>query len=233
LAVAFEAASSGNGGGNPGPSSLTTSFTVITAAADFLTGQAGWGQGGATRTCDSMTYAAVSMTGLTAAANTAGFVDVGSRIFWLAAPAAGANNMVTTWNTTVNSVQHGFQSFTGAHQTVQGGTVVNGTGTTVVSLVVTSETDGMVVGVATNNAVATSISTGDTESWENENNSEENCATNASRQAGAASVTMDWTTATQACGSAWPIAPAGAAAAAVGHGALLGGVRNVRLGMLN
>jgi len=212
MALVFDSAGSANGGGNPGPSSLTTSFTVVGAGgADFLVGQAGHVEGGSTQTIDSQTYAAVSMTGITAAALTSGFLRVAARNFWLAAPATGANNLVTTWSSNVNSAEHGFQSWVGAHQTTQGGTVANSSGTgTAPSGTVTVDTDGCAIGIVCSGAAgAANVASNDTEAWENANNSEENSVSNSAYNISSGSVTVDWTTTSSIyAASVWPIAPA-------------------------
>lgn len=231
MAIAFDSAGSANNGGFPGPSSLTTSFTVVGAgAADFLCVRPAWNNSTTARTVSSITYAAAALTQVASALSTgtAGADKLGADIWWKAAPATGANNLVTTWSGTVMGVTHGWDSWSGVHQTAPVGTAAINNGIdTSADVVVASASDEIVVGIVSANAAAVEVSSGDTQRWETANNVQVDIVGNGSSQVGGASVTMDWTVpATGWCCSGVSLKPAAAGGAQGAHGLLLGGLRN-------
>jgi hypothetical protein len=213
-APVFDLAGSANAGGNPGPSSITTSFTVVGAgAADFLCVRLAWDNTTTARTVISITYAGAPLTQVASALSTVevGGEQLGSDIWWLAAPASGANDLVTTFSGTVNGITHGWDSWAGVHQTSPVGTAATSNGTdSSADVVVDSASGEVVVGiVASIDANGAGTSSGDTQRWENSNAAQVEITGNGSSAAGAASVMMDWTVPAVAwCASGVSLKPA-------------------------
>ena len=197
-APTFDSAGSADGGGNPGPSVLTTASVTVVGAenADFLIVCVEWDNVTTARTVTGITYAGAALTQVASALSTGagGSEQFGCDIWYKAAPASGANTLETTMSGTCNSLIHGWQSWKGVHQTVPVGTATIGTGTASPGTIdVSSATTEVVVGVCGGGFTVAAISSGDTERWEDSNNVQVDNAANGSSQTGAATVTMDWT----------------------------------------
>ena len=114
-------------------------------------------------------------------------------LFYLVAPATGANNVVVTFSATTFSAVAGAVSFSGVHQSAPVGSYVSASGTsTAPSVNASSEAGGMVIDcLAVAVGGAPSVGASQTQRWnDNETTGGETGA--GSTEAGAASVTMSW-----------------------------------------
>lgn len=145
------------------------------------------------QTVTGVTYNGVALTkvdGVNQGTNT-----IRHELWYLIAPATGANNVVVTWSASVAAASYVINSYTGVHQTTALGTHAATSGlSTSPSTSVSSAADELVVdalghrenSTATKDASQTlrgSISSGSGSSF---------TETNCSEEAGAASVTMSW-----------------------------------------
>jgi hypothetical protein len=142
----------------------------------------------------SVTYAGVTMTAGGAAVElTAGTQRQSCRMYHLAAPASGANNVVITLSGTYGYIAAGASSFTGVDQTTCADAYVTGSAlTTTPSVAVTSQTSDMVVDVAFTGGNKVSIGAGQTQRWTQRDQVNTGSFGWGSTEAGAATVTMSW-----------------------------------------
>lgn len=211
MAVAFDAGSEAEGSGT----GFSWSHTTAGSDRALYTG-VGHTPGDSEPDAVSATYNSVAMDVL--------FTDVTThssrrtRVFRLVAPATGTNSIAFSWSG--GSTFRGIgASFTGvdqsdpddAHVTQDGG----GGGTSSSLAVTSGATDDMAVGILVTAAGVTSLSTTDTEINQMSGGSTNTVA--MSYQAGAASVTMDWSWTGFAAFVAWAfnVNASGAAAASI------------------
>jgi len=196
ITVVGTEAAAGNGG-NPGSSSITTSFTLH-ATADFLLAGVSW-QDPAQRTVSSgtpPTWNGVALTQVTGALkqylNVVMYQDVD---FWyLFAPATGANNLVTTMSGTCRSLVHGVIGFNGAHQTTAPAFKASSSHASAnpASIATTSTAGNIVVGLINPYTdTATNITSNNTEAWEYREVQQESQIANCSYDT-ATSPTISW-----------------------------------------
>lgn len=185
MALAWDAANAALGSF---VSTLTFSHTC-TGTDRFIAVE---GRTSGTTAISSATYAGTAMT-----AHTQGASDSGGnyRLFYLANPASGANDVVITFGDANNFVRGLSTSYTGAHQTTPVANLTNATGnSTTMTWTVASATDNLVVALFFNNTVnfhnpapqGTTV-----ERWD-----QQSSASVSGDEAGAASVTIEWTTTT-------------------------------------
>lgn len=190
MAVAFDVAS--NAGGD-GVSSVTWSHTCTGTGTDgFIRIAAGWQDNVA---ISSMTYNGTAGTVIGQANNS---TLKHSAMRYVLVPTTGAHNCVVTFASAVSNIVCGASSFTGVNQTtpVDGLQTGTGSGTGPSVTVTTSATGDMVIDACYNNASSAGWTAGasQTEEWDR-NDSAGFAHGGGSREAGAASVTMNWTTA--------------------------------------
>lgn len=116
--IAFDATANAQSAANA--SSLTFSHTVSGANRLLHVGVSYARGSGSGITVSGVTYAAVAMTSIRSDCNTGGATEPCTAIFYLIAPATGANNVVITMSAAVGSgrtIVGGAISLTGAHQT--------------------------------------------------------------------------------------------------------------------
>lgn len=144
---------------------------------------------GSNTSVTSVTYAGTAMTSLGVPANNGNKAVVS--MYYLAAPATGANNVVVTWTGNVNAIV-GSVSFTGVDQTTPVGTFAKATGTsTAPSVNVTSGNGQLVVDtVAVETNVALAVGAGQAQQWNASIAGQ--VQGGGSTELGAATVTMSW-----------------------------------------
>lgn len=151
------------------------------------------------QTVTGITYNGVALTAVPGGAISNG---TGGRVelWYLIAPATGANNIVASFSASVAAVG-GAESWVGADQTSPLGTAVTASGNTSDATVTVSGAVGQYIQDAVASAaVALTVGAGQTEEW---NTGVTGLRGGGSREAGAASVVMDWTSALSAL---WAIA---------------------------
>jgi hypothetical protein len=225
MALAFDAASTAKISNNA--TTITWSHTCTGSELGLLVGVSY--RNDVAQTITGVTYNGVAMTSVGTIAN-GGTVAVD--IWKLSAPASGAHNVVVTFSANVGRAVTGAVSFTGAHQTTASltGTFASATGTsTAPSVAVTSAAGEIVldtVGINSSTVDAT-VGAGQTSLWNDVTaNGGADKEGAGSTEAGAASVTMSWTTGSS---HVWAIGgvsvvPAVAAAASTAKNLLLLGV---------
>lgn len=197
MAVAFDAGNSAYSSGFPGPSSITTSFTVG-AGANFIMGQVAWA-GPSGRTVSGITYAGAALTQVTSAALivSASLGEQGIDQWYRVSPSTGANNMVSTLTSTTYNLIHGFESASGVDTSTPLGTASTGTGTS------TSASTGNLSGTADDlfmglvcvdrTSVASDPASDNTQAWEALDAFGIDIAGNGSYRAGTGSAALTWT----------------------------------------
>ena len=185
MAIAFDAASSGTPGSGFGLSHTCTGTDRYLTVGVYLQGPSS--------VITSVTYAGVNMTQL-------GAVNISAtrilRLYGLANPASGANDIVGTYTGSNLNPGIGGMSFTDVHQTTSTGTAATAgpTTSTTPSVVVTSATGEMVVDVVGRSLdTAMTPGSGQTERYDQTVGNGGNGRVAGSHEAGAASVTMAWT----------------------------------------
>lgn len=213
MAVAFDAASSGQG---TGVTSLTVSHTC--SGSDRLLTVGASVSAGSPPTISGVTYNSVAMTAMSGPTL---FITFGRYSSWrLIAPATGANNIVASFGGTADEAAVGGISFTGAHQTTPLGTVAEAEGTsTAPSVNAVSAADEIVVDhvYAFNSATAGAFSyapgAGQTERYD-VNVSDNFGGAAGSTETGAASTTMSHTITTAGIVTSWRTSAVGVKPAA-------------------
>jgi hypothetical protein len=153
-----------------------------------------------TLTVSSMTYAGQSMTFL-AGVNNPG-ARIRSEMWYIIAPATGANNIAITFSASVRAVAGGM-SYTGVHQAAPFGTAATASsdGSTTASVVVSSAAGELVVDTVgnrenTSETQSLTVGAGQTQRYNGVSRtgtiSNSNVVGAGSEEAGAASVTMSW-----------------------------------------
>lgn len=157
-------------------------------------------------TVTGITYAAVALTKIR---HDAPGGDVRSELWYLVAPATGANNVVVTMSGD-QSFAAIAQTYTGVHQTVPKGTDVGSTGSgTAVTVDVTSATGELVIDVVTRQASGGTFTEGASQTKRQTHTTQPGGS--MSEEAGAATVTMSWTISSEDYAQcAVPFKPAGA-----------------------
>lgn len=215
MAVAFDAASSSNGGV---VASLTFSHTCSGSDRLLVVGCAI--NSGASAAVSGVTYNGVAMTSAGAAVMDGGNTEVS--LWYLVAPATGANNIVVSISGTISGIAAGGTSFTGVDQATPVGTYASANGnSSTASVSVSSESGGMVIDIAGCFITRTlSVGSGQTQRF---NTSGGFVVVGAgSTEPGASSVTMSWSLSSA---DNWAIAALPIKAATGGAGVL----RNLNL----
>lgn len=202
MAITFDVAASGNA---LGASSLTYSHTVGVGANTIIVAQPAIVDAVAgTASISSITYATVGLTVVPSSTQVfiffAGLFDGIVAHYGLVAPATGANDVVVTVSEACDGVLCGTQSWFGVRQTASFGTAAIATDTTATPTVdVTSAAGEFVMGVALTIDDLGAFASADTEQWEQLGGAGQVVGGGAS-QVGAATVTMNWTGATDTAG---------------------------------
>lgn len=221
MAVAFDTSGSAT---TSDSTAITTSFTVVGAgSADMLVAVAAWTHNSTARTVSGVTYNGVALTQAAQVTNT-NAPNPGASMFYLASPATGANDLVTTIGANTDDIVHGFMSFSGCAATQTGTAASNtGGGGTTASVTVTGVADGIVVGVCGVNLLAAGISCDDTERVEATGAVNNNTTMNGGTTVATGSTSVDWTKTLgwQWAAAGFPLEPA--AAAGDPEGGLIGG----------
>jgi len=166
----------------------TITWTHTTSGSDRLLTVAVHVDNGVAPSITSVKYNTVALTAVGEANNGNAHVD----LFRLINPASGANTVEIVLASAVDRLVGGSLSFTGANQTTPLGTLASATGGDSPSVTVTSATDEIVLDAVTiaNNPTLT-VDGSQTERYNVNINSAGRSA--GSTEAGAASVSMDWT----------------------------------------
>ena len=181
--VAFDAATAG---AEVNSTTQTTSHTTGSGAKRFLVAAVGY-LNGSGQTVTGVTYNGVALTSTTAQSDGLGRAI---QLWYLAAPASGANNLVVTMSATTD-VNTGIVTYTGVDQSVPiSGHTCATADTAPVTLTVTSAAGDLVFSAITQAAGAIgAVGAGQTERFRD---SDANVSLAGSEEAGAASVTMTW-----------------------------------------
>jgi hypothetical protein len=147
-------------------------------------------------TISGVTYDSNAMTML-AQANNAGVAV--SQIWYLLAPASGTKTIAITTAGTARKISAGSRTYSGVHQTTSWGTAVTATGaSTTPSVTISSASGELVIDHAMGAGTDTfTVGSGQTERYNVVTGGggppNQNARSAGSEEAGAASVTMDWT----------------------------------------
>lgn len=208
MALAIDTSSSAQGNN---VSSLSWSHTCTGSDLGLVVGVSIGA--GTLPTISGVTYNGVSLTEVPNSPQTNGTNRCA--LFYLPAPASGANTVIVTLSAAASDVTAGATSFTGAHQTTLVGTSVGNTATaTSISTNVSSATDEIVIDVVAHNYYtggAISAGAGQTEQWSQVKSTRLEGA--GSTKTGASTTTMSWSQDTDPDDATWaqiavPVKPA-------------------------
>ncbi len=190
LAITTGNSTSAGTGASTSASSLTWSHTVGSGSNGILIVSIAT-RDSAGGTVSSITYGGTALTFIGADTSS----KTHAELWYLKAPATGTANIVVNLTSAENFVA-GATNFFGVNQTTPYGSVTTGNGSGDPSLIVASATGELVVdAVADRDVDSETIGAGQTALWVTKNGTGSNDAWGgSSSEAGAASVTMSWTT---------------------------------------
>jgi putative pyrroloquinoline-quinone-binding quinoprotein len=188
--------------GNTGQSSLSWSHTTSGTNRVLLVGVSWVGS----QTVSSVTYAGTAMTSIGSVINGS---NARAQLFYLVAPATGANTVQVTMSAAATEIVGGAVTFTGANQTTPVGTFASATGnSSAPSVTVTSNAGETVIDtVEVNSSTAMTAGGAQTQRWQMQPT---NFRGAGSTEPGASTLTMSWTSGS----AAWAIGAVGVKPAA-------------------